>query len=99
MGKAARKNRASLVTTYRKDGKVRHRHLFALRHPAESKWSFTFDVLRAKQFYNLSGEGWERLLAKAGPYLDWDAFGRHLRGEVSWYFPPRRGRRSPGDAA
>jgi hypothetical protein len=82
-----RKNRASLVTTYRKDGKVKHCHLFALHHPAYSKRSFTFDVLRAKQYYNLTGNEWERVLAAAGPYLDWDEFGPHLRGEVSWYFP------------
>jgi hypothetical protein len=82
-----RGNRASLVETYRQDGHVKQRHLFRLCSPNKDKHSFTFDVLRAKRFFNLTGKDWERLLAAAAPYLDWDRFGRELRDEVSWDFP------------
>jgi hypothetical protein len=50
-----RKNRASLVQTYRQGGKVRHRHLFALTHLSRDNWSFTFDILRAKQLTRRDG--------------------------------------------
>jgi hypothetical protein len=83
-----RGTRASLVETYRDEhGQVKQRHLFSLHSPKKDNRSFTFDVLRAKQFLNLTGEVWERLLASATPYLDWEEFGAHLRGEVCWTFP------------
>jgi hypothetical protein len=82
-----RKSRASLVKTYRQGGKVKHQHLWSLHPPSRSKRSFTMDILHAKQLFDLRGAAWESILAKAGPHLDWDEFGQHLRGEVAYHFP------------